>query len=151
MTPLALAIEFATRVHDGLADKAGAPYILHPLRVMDAAFRAKLGDDGMIVAVLHDTMEDTPEDIEKLMHSVSFSDFSNASKIALRAITRLTGESYFDYIRRCKANDLARRVKLLDLADNMAAWRLRQLSPEQSTSLARRYAKATSMLMDVAP
>lgn len=31
---LTLAIQIATEAHDGQVDRGGAPYILHPLRVM---------------------------------------------------------------------------------------------------------------------
>jgi len=34
MTTLEKAIEIAAQVHTGQVDKAGQPYILHPLRVM---------------------------------------------------------------------------------------------------------------------
>ena len=44
------AIEIAARGHAGQTDKAGAPYILHPLRVM-----LRLADEaGRIAAILHD-------------------------------------------------------------------------------------------------
>ena len=50
------AIEIACRAHQGQRDKAGAPYILHPLRVM-----LQLDSiEERIVAVLHDVMEDGP-------------------------------------------------------------------------------------------
>ncbi len=54
------AIEIAAAAHRGQADKAGQPYILHPLRVMLAC----QGEATRIVAVLHDVIEDndwTPE------------------------------------------------------------------------------------------
>ena len=50
------AIAIATEAHTGQTDKARAPYILHPLRVM----RARDSDDARIVAVLHDVVEDCP-------------------------------------------------------------------------------------------
>lgn len=39
----------------GQVDKGGAPYILHPIRVMLACE----GEKEKIVALLHDTLEDT--------------------------------------------------------------------------------------------
>ena len=45
----------AAQAHAGQVDKAGQPYILHPLRVM-----MSVADyDAKIVAVLHDVIEDT--------------------------------------------------------------------------------------------
>jgi guanosine-3',5'-bis(diphosphate) 3'-pyrophosphohydrolase len=55
---LALAIMIATKAHDGQFDKAGKPYILHPLAVM-----AQMDTlESKIVAVLHDAIEDSDLD-----------------------------------------------------------------------------------------
>ncbi len=48
------SIDLALRAHNGLKDKAGAPYILHPLRVMLSMDT----DTERQVAVLHDVIED---------------------------------------------------------------------------------------------
>jgi hypothetical protein len=42
--------------HSGQTDKAGAPYVLHPLRVMLSVTT----NEERIVAVLHDLVEDCP-------------------------------------------------------------------------------------------
>jgi guanosine-3',5'-bis(diphosphate) 3'-pyrophosphohydrolase len=55
MHPLALAIKIAANAHaTHRPDKGGAPYILHPLRMM---IRLD-GDDARMTAVLHDVIED---------------------------------------------------------------------------------------------
>lgn len=51
------AIRIAAKAHRGQQDKGGAPYILHPLRLMLQCDR----DTDRIVAVLHDVVEDNPE------------------------------------------------------------------------------------------
>jgi len=59
------AIILATRAHADQVDKAGQPYILHPLRVMNALSYP----EGRILGVLHDVLEDVPEfepDVRKL-------------------------------------------------------------------------------------
>ena len=48
------AIAIATEAHADQVDKAGAPYISHPLRVM----RAQDSEEARIVGVLHDVVED---------------------------------------------------------------------------------------------
>ena len=53
MLLLKRAIEIAIEAHKGQKDRAGTPYILHPLRVM---LRVE-SDTEMIVAVLHDVIE----------------------------------------------------------------------------------------------
>ncbi len=49
------ALQIATDVHIYQVDKAGMPYILHPIRV---ASKCKTNEEQM-VALLHDTIEDT--------------------------------------------------------------------------------------------
>jgi (p)ppGpp synthase/HD superfamily hydrolase len=55
MATLERAIEIAVKVHAGQMDKGGAPYILHPLRVM-LAVRSQ---EARMAAVLHDVVEDS--------------------------------------------------------------------------------------------
>ena len=57
MPTLEDAIRLALDVHRGQADKAGQPYILHPLRAM----LALAGEDERIVGALHDVVEDSAE------------------------------------------------------------------------------------------
>ncbi|WP_440110089.1 GTP pyrophosphokinase [Paenibacillus sp. QZ-Y1] len=108
---LSKAIAIAADLHSSQIDKGGNPYILHPLRVM-----MKMDDNtSMIVAVLHDVVEDTYfsiQDIEKC-------DFSTEVIEALRSVSREKGESYMNFIRRCKKNEIGHRVKIADIEDNM--------------------------------
>jgi (p)ppGpp synthase/HD superfamily hydrolase len=56
MSSLERAIVIAAEAHTGAKDKGGAPYILHPLRMMLNLSTT----DERIVAVLHDVCEDCP-------------------------------------------------------------------------------------------
>jgi hypothetical protein len=56
MSTLERAVVIAAEGHAGVPDKAGAPYILHPLRVM----LATTSRNGQIVGVLHDVVGDHP-------------------------------------------------------------------------------------------
>jgi len=108
---LALAIAIATKAHDGQFDKAGKPYISHPLTVM-----AQMDTlESKIVAVLHDAIEDSDLKITDLVQQ-GFPDFIVK---AIAAITKLDGEAYEDYILRVKSNAIARKVKIADLTHNM--------------------------------
>ncbi|SUO79828.1 HD domain-containing protein [Streptococcus equinus] len=111
-----LAHEIAKRAHKGQVDKAGAPYILHPETV--ASFVTK--DDEKIVAYLHDVIEDTPCQLRDL-ENVGFS--SEIIK-AVDLLTRKTGQSYKQYLKLVKTNELARVVKLADLKHNSDLSRL---------------------------
>lgn len=66
---LVQAIALAVEAHKNQLDKAGMPYILHPLRVMLAVAEynpkvmgtpTEYNEDVMIAAILHDVVEDTP-------------------------------------------------------------------------------------------
>ena len=62
MSTIERAIEIASSAHAGQIDKAGQPYIFHPLRVM---LRVSSEHEQM-AAVLHDVVEDTTVTIEHL-------------------------------------------------------------------------------------
>ena len=105
------ALAIALGAHQGQKDKAGAPYILHPLRVM---LRMEM-ELEMIAAVLHDVVEDTGLTIEDLRRV----GIPEAALAAVEHLTRREEESYEEFIERVKQNEIARKVKLADLQDNM--------------------------------
>lgn len=115
MGRLEQAIALAAEAHSGQVDKAGRPYILHPLRVM-----LSVPDYAKECAVLHDMVEDCPGyDLQLLekhgFHTVLLS--------ALDAITKRNGEKYEAYLERVASNAIALEVKLADLRDNLDASR----------------------------
>ncbi|MDR2260616.1 MAG: HD domain-containing protein [Azoarcus sp.] len=111
MSTLERAIEIAAAAHAGQVDKAGQPYILHPLRVM---FRVTTEHERM-AAVLHDVMEDTHVTIEQL-HAEGFPPEVLA---AIDALAKRPGESRLQAASRAAADPLAHTVKLADNAENM--------------------------------
>jgi (p)ppGpp synthase/HD superfamily hydrolase len=120
MATLARAIALAAQAHQEQRDKAGAPYILHPLRMM---FQMNT-EVEKIVAVLHDVVEDTPWTPQQLREE----GFSEEVLTALDGVTARAGESYEAFIERARSNPIARRVKLADLQDNMDTRRMTSLS-----------------------
>jgi len=110
MTTLEQAIAIAAMAHEGQVDKAGAPYILHPLRVM---LRLTTTEER-IAAVLHDIVEDTNITLEMLLSE----GFSEAVVRAVDALTKRPDESYEAFIERAALDPIGRRVKLADLAEN---------------------------------
>jgi (p)ppGpp synthase/HD superfamily hydrolase len=115
MNTLERAIALAATVHRGQRDKAGAPYILHPLRMM---MKVKTAETQM-VAMLHDVVEDcrvTPA-------LLRYGRFSEGVVEALMALTKRVvdgkEEPYDEFIRRAAQNPIAGLVKLADLEDNM--------------------------------
>ncbi|WP_300727496.1 HD domain-containing protein [uncultured Bacteroides sp.] len=110
------ALEIACRVHAGQTDKGGHPYIWHPVRV---ALHCD-SEEEKVVALLHDVVEDTPVTLEALKAE----GFSMAVLDALKCLTKIKGEEYMDFIRRVAGNELAVKVKIQDLKDNMDVSRL---------------------------
>ncbi len=61
MSAIERAIATALDAHEGQVDKGGAPYILHPLRVMAAVEQMcpDCPEEVLVAAVLHDVIEDS--------------------------------------------------------------------------------------------
>lgn len=110
------AVRVAAAAHRGQTDKAGEPYIHHPLAVMSRLS----GDDERVVAVLHDTLEDTSLTAEKLLSM----GFSASVVAALQAMTHKDHEPYLKYVRRICGNKLAVRPKIADVKENLREDRL---------------------------
>ena len=117
MATLERAIEIAASAHAGQTDKAGEPYILHPLRVM---LRVSSSEER-IAAVLHDVVEDTTVSLEALI----LEGFSSGVIAAVKALTKRPGESRLEAADRAAANVIAREVKLADNTENMDLRRIR--------------------------
>jgi len=133
------AIKIANKAHEGQVDKAGQPYIEHPLRVMNMGDT----DDERIVGVLHDVIEDSDWTFEKLLKE----GFSIEVVEALRCLTKLSkDEPYEKFIKRIKKNPLAVKVKINDLIDNMDIRRLAYIS-EKDVKRLRKYLKAYKQLL----
>lgn len=131
------AIALALSAHRGQKDKAGAPYILHPLRVM----LTLSSEEEQIAAVLHDVVEDSDHTIESLRQM----GYDEETLVIVDCLTRREEEDYFDYVRRAGAHPTARQIKLADLQDNMNRTRLNTLSTKDNERL-ERYRKAWEML-----
>ena len=111
MPTIERAIEIAATAHAGQRDKAGQPYIFHPLRVM-------LRVDGaheQMAAVLHDLVEDTSVTLDNLAQE----GFPSEVLRAIAALTKLPGETRLEAAARAAADPVARKVKLADNAENM--------------------------------
>jgi (p)ppGpp synthase/HD superfamily hydrolase len=105
------AVYIAAKAHLGQQDRYGAPYILHPIRVMMRVG----GTLEKIVAALHDIVERSAYTLEDLTKE----GFEAEAIAAVAALTKGPGEDYMSYIERLKNNRTAVRVKLADLEDNL--------------------------------
>ena len=120
MSLIEKAIAIAVEAHKGQKDKAGDPYILHPLRVM---FRMETREE-MVVAVLHDVLEDTPITPDQLKEM----GFSETVLEALDSVTKRAGERYEDFVQRAALHPIGKKIKLADLRDNMDLSRLEKIT-----------------------
>ena len=84
------AIQIAIEAHQGQTDKAGAPYLLHLIRVMNAGQT----EDERICGILHDLVEDTPWTFEDLRRE----GFSEELIRALVCVTKQPNEPYTHFI-----------------------------------------------------
>lgn len=137
MADLTKAITLAAMMHHGQHDKGGNSYILHPLRVMLNASN----EETMIVAVLHDIVEDTEMTIQKLREI----GFSEKIVAAIDSITKRDGEPYEDFIQRVKLNKIGTAVKLLDIEDNKDLSRI----PNPTQIDYERVAKYEKAILDI--
>ena len=118
------AFDIVTKEFDGVKDKGGKPYIGH---LMCVANGVPLGSSEVVekltaVGLLHDLIEDTKwteEDLRK--------EFPDDVVDAVVALTKVDGENYEQYVQRVMTNELAIRVKISDLKDNMDVTRLPEL------------------------
>lgn len=141
MSTLERAIAIAAEAHAGQVDRAGEPYILHPLRVMFGVH----SEQERIVAVLHDVVEDCPGwSFSRLQDDEGF---NSAIVAAIDGVTKRKGEDYPAFIARSRENYTSRVVKLADLRDNIDPKRLQMLRADEAERLHRKYWTAMNALL----
>jgi (p)ppGpp synthase/HD superfamily hydrolase len=146
------AIKIALEAHTGQVDKAGNPYILHPLRVMLSLDK----EEERIVGVLHDVVEDCEgwtweglegegcsEEIIQALKSVSKTPEEEAEYQRLPAGEKL--DHYLQFIKRAKVNKIGREVKAADIKDNLDISRIDDITQKDINRL-NRYKAALKLL-----
>ena len=134
-----IALELAVEKHKNQTDKAGNPYILHPLHVMENVN----SKEGKIVAILHDIIEDT-DITENYLLKIGL---SKRIVDAVVALTRSEDMDYQEYIKNLSSNPLEKEVKLADLEHNMDLKRLPTLE-EKDIERNRKYQIAYHYLIN---
>lgn len=139
-TPLTrTAMTIACTAHQGQADKAGYPYIHHPLHVAE-----QMTDEySCAAALLHDVIEDTDWTLARLKDAGIPAPVLNA----LALLTHDDDTPYLDYVRRLRGNPIARAVKLADLRHNSDTSRLDTVT-ERDLSRLNRYREAVALLTE---
>ena len=104
------AMKIAFEAHSGQVDKAGLPYINHPLHLAEQMHT----EDTCVVALLHDVVEDTPVTLEELRRA----GFTENQLQAIGAMTHKKGVAYMDYVKELRKNKIAAVVKMADIQHN---------------------------------
>ena len=131
-----LADRFAEGKHAGQKDKAGLPYVEHPRAV---AARVE-SEEEKIVALLHDTVEDTDATIDEIREL-----FGSTIADAVALLTHDDSVPYMEYVAKVKENPIARAVKLADLTHNMDLSRIPHVT-ERDLQRIEKYKKAYELL-----
>lgn len=169
------AVELAKFAHRNQYDKAGEPYITHPLRVLESVKAQGAQAHVQMAAVTHDVTEDTPFTPQMLLELgmpeaavdiVRLLDRGLSEKVYIEClhIKRLkdkggiAGEASDDelaaklytkgefYYRSIRRNHGALQVKLADIEDNLQPWRLNYLPEHTQARLRAKYAEALRIL-----
>ena len=135
------AMCLAYSAHHGQTDKNGIPYLFHPIHLAE-----QMEDEvSCCAALLHDEAEDTAVTMDELAR-----EFPPEVIAVLKLLTHKDGVDYFDYVRAIKANPVAVKVKLADLAHNSDQTRCvgSGLTAEQLAFWRQKYQKAKEILSE---
>lgn len=139
LTQLDLAMKIAMKAHEKQEDKAGFPYVLHPLHLMNQ-FET---EDMKILAVLHDVVEDSSYTLRAL--AIAFPAYLIE---ALDNLTKRKNEDYFEYLDRVRTNPwraMTIPIKIADLKHNSDISRLLFIT-EKDIQRMEKYKKALDIL-----
>ncbi len=133
------AMKLAAKAHAGQVDKAGRPYIFHPVGV--AAAVADEGEIAMCVALLHDVVEDTHITIEEIEMKFG-AEVADPVALLTKPEKNDPGSTaddvnYDDYLDRICDDPIAVVVKLADVRHNLG--RLEHLDAATADRLRRKY------------
>ena len=121
----------ATNAHAGQFDRGGAPYILHPLKVMH--YLKSDDEELMCMALGHDVIEDTTVTYQELRNA----GISPRVIDGIRALTKVPGQTYEEYKEGVFASEDAMRVKLADLRHNTDIRRLKGVTEKDIARMAK--------------
>ena len=129
------AYQLAQEAHKNQKRADGTPYILHPVAVANLLITKKLDDFSIIVALLHDTVEDTSVSLDDIRKK-----FGNNIATLVEGVTKLSNFGFmnpqnkqaenFRGLLLATSRDI--RVLLIKLADRLHNMRTIQYLPFES-------------------
>lgn len=121
----------ATNAHAGQFDRGGHPYILHCLKVMHLLRSSD--EELQCIALGHDIIEDTSVTYRDLLDA----GFSDRVINAIRALTKVPGQTLDEYKEGVFANPDAMTVKMCDLQHNSDIRRLKGITEKDIARMAK--------------
>jgi (p)ppGpp synthase/HD superfamily hydrolase len=137
MNILEIALKLALNAHSGQTDKAGRPYILHPLRIMHQMDT----DEERAVALLHDVIEDSKYSSEDLIQQGIPENIVNTVLV----LSKDKNDNYDVFIKKISKHKLAVKIKKADIIDNMDLLRLQSINSKELKRI-EKYHRAWKML-----
>ena len=131
------ALKLCFDAHRDQLDKSGMPYVFHPFHLAEQMDN----EDAVILALLHDVVEDTPTTPEDLRQM----GFSERVLEALALLTHDDAVPYMDYVAAIARDPLAKQVKLADLRHNSDLTRLDAVD-EWALARQKKYLSAIALL-----
>lgn len=135
------AMKLAYAAHHGQVDKAGLPYIFHPIHLAE-----QMEDEiSCCAALLHDVVEDTEITMEQLAK-----EFPREVIDVLKLLTHPREVPYLDYVAAIRQNPIAVKIKLADIAHNSDQTRCvgSGISEEKLAYFRQKYAAALKLLTE---
>lgn len=133
------ALKLSFEAHKNQVDKSGMPYVYHPFHLAEQMET----EDAVIVALLHDVVEDTDYTIDDIKEL----GFSKRVIEALELMTHDKSVPYMDYVEKIKDNPIAKAVKIADLKHNSDLSRL-DVVDDKARKRVEKYAAAIKLLED---
>lgn len=137
LTKKALMLSF--EAHKNQVDKSGMPYVYHPFHLAEQME----AEDEVIVALLHDVVEDTDYTLDE----IRVMGFPEQVVKALALMTHDKSIPYMDYVAKIKNNPIAKAVKIADLKHNSDLSRL-DVVDEKARKRAEKYTCAIKLLAE---
>lgn len=133
------ALKLSFEAHKEQTDKSGMPYVYHPFHLAEQMDT----EETVIVALLHDVVEDT----DYTLQDIANMGFPQSVINALALMTHDKAVPYMDYVAKIKENPIATAVKLADLRHNSDISRL-DIVDDKAMQRLQKYKKAIALLRE---
>ena len=110
-----MALDYATRKHEGQFRIGGKEYITHPVAVAEIVRKQGYNVDYQIAALFHDLLEDT----DATEHDLLAHGGTPQIVEAVKTLTKNSGYVMHEYVSAIKRNEMAFVVKCADRLHNL--------------------------------